>query len=308
MVPLCRPMYGVLSAWDLGVVLDDGARPALAPQSCGPSTQHAVEQSTEQSPREFAMPSAPDRRAEVDRRFAALEAHVGQVEETVGGLKRRLDEVQKACSVVVEGSPGLEALWVETAEVAAPDWRRLKAGSAEVFVKDLAAHVGLQFPFVQAGDGPLQAALTEILLCLGQPGVVRNVHGQWKWVEADQEKRRLHETFVLKLAFGHEALRVQAAMRVVEPALRRASGLPVDGVETAVAGQQPPRRVLAYVEKTATEKERAKGRAKGKGKGKDGEGKGKNLGKGKGKKGGKGKGGRGRGKGAAAAAAAAGPP
>jgi predicted outer membrane lipoprotein len=247
---------------------------------------------------------AAARRAESDSRFVALEEKTERLEWTVSGIKRKVDSMMKGCSLIAEGFGRIETLWVEHIEVAAKNWKGLKEGLPVKLCEDMAEHLQLPYPPAADSEG-LQKHLHTFLSAINNTGVIRNVYAQTKWSQAEDMRVRLNGVFCISLNFGNESLRANEALKFLDKALARQSGLRTgDGdVVLPAAGAPALIRRLLYPEKTPEERERANAKGKGKGKGKaDGKGKGKG-----GKKGGKGKKGRG-GKGqqnAAAPAAAA---
>jgi hypothetical protein len=210
---------------------------------------------------------AGERRAATDARFDHLEDSVYRLDWQVVGLKRRLDQVTKCCTVVVEGTKSLETAWVTLVETEPKQWRVLKGKVGEAVGRDLAEHLGQPWP-LEGGEG-IPGHLKSFVEALSSPDTVRNVHGQTKWDNTSQSRQRLPGVFMLQLTFGSESLDVARLLKVLDQALRRASGLKVHGEEPMLQeGAPPPRRVLVYLEKTA--EERAKGKGKGKGKGGDG--------------------------------------
>lgn len=220
-------------------------------------------------------------------------------ERSRGGLTQRSKAPARSSRVF----SSCEAAWQEHIGGAEKKWRELKAAFPEAVARDLATHLGVQWPLPEGGN-ELAALVKELWDLLRAPGMLTNVYEQ-SHVQADAgELRRIPEGFVLGIAFGVESLSLQRVLKPVDKALRRASGLAVggDAPMAPAEGAPPPRRRLMYTDHS--EKEARNGKGKGqKGHGAKGDGaKGAGERRGGGKAHGKmGKGGKGRkGKGAAA--------
>jgi hypothetical protein len=207
---------------------------------------------------------AAERRAANETRFQALEEGLEAVRYQVGGLKRRVDQVMKCTTLIVEGATRAEELWQTHIAKDRPEWREFKQKLGEALVRDWAEHLGVA-AWPLNGEQPEVGLLRSLHGCLGAADVIRNVHGQDKWSEANQARVRMPETFLVQLTFCAETLEIGRCLKGIDKQLRRASGLRVDGDVTMQDGAVPPKKRVAYLEKTQAERERAKGRGKGAG-------------------------------------------
>ncbi|CAK0790783.1 unnamed protein product, partial [Prorocentrum cordatum] len=239
--------------------------------------------------------SLAKRRAEQEARFGALEERQDYLERVVRGLKRKVNEVTKSCHLVCEGCHGLQALYEQ--HVPANKFRELREAAPETLVRDLAAKLEEGWPL--QGDTANVSSLRKLLEGLSEPGTLRGVYQQ---VRTEQgSKVPVPGTFYLVLRFSIDSLAVERSVQRFDAPLRRASGLAVRGAQPPPlpAGQDPPAKVLLWVEKTPEEKEAAEARRQAKGRGKGNKGRvkgGKGGGKSSGSKGDK-SGGKGGGKG-----------
>ena len=173
------------------------------------------------------------RRAEVDGRLAALEQAVERLDGTVGGVKRRIDEVMKCTKLVLEGFPRVETQWVELvgASVEHKKWSELKEATAEAVGRDICEHLSVAWP--PAGAEPKAVRVAALVNAMAQPGVVTNLYAQTAWDHAQEDRVRKPGHFIVHLSFGLQALQIQTVLGGLDKDMRRASGL-------AVAGDQVP--------------------------------------------------------------------
>jgi hypothetical protein len=204
-----------------------------------------------------------ERRARNDERFAALEQDLEWVKAGQASLKRKVDEVTKCQTYVLEGGNRVEELYCRKVGEGAEQklWRELKEEWADALLADLAQHVAVNWPLV-AEPLPRDTAakaLAELYGALKDTNVIRNVHPQMKWNGATQQNERVPGSFVFKTSHELEALEAARAVKKLDPFLRRASGLKVRGKSTLPENAPQPKRVLLYLEKTQAERERAQG-------------------------------------------------
>jgi hypothetical protein len=244
---------------------------------------------------------------DMSRRLHALEERVGDVEDGLARTRRVLDSVTKSCNVLIQGSDSVEELWL--AHGPGEQYDQLNRGLARALVTDLC--VQLERPYPPSGGNrlePVTGALCNLLECLEAHGTVTGVFAQYKKAADDGaagggERTRIEGTFRVRLTFGANSLLVQNILKTLDHPLRRKAGLPVAGVapeEDAAMEGAPPKKLLVFLERTATERADRKGKGKGKG------GAQKGKGKGKGRKGKHKASAKGRGEAAAAAGAAGG--
>ena len=174
------------------------------------------------------------------------------------------------------------------------DWRALKQAAPAALLEDLAVHLGVGWPLAEAArNAPANATTTALKMLAATliPDIVVNIFIQEKKRD-DGSRERIVGTFRLVLRFGIRALQVhQLVTEQLEGALRNASGLPARGQAPPplAEGQQCPKKVLLYLDRTEAQRERAKGKGKGEGGG-GAKGAAKGGAKGGGKAGGRGKG------------------
>lgn len=159
-----------------------------------------------------------ERRAQNDGRFDTLDARVTQVENDTWGLKRRMDRITKGCTLVSEGLVLCEKLFTDMITPQEKKWRELKSLWPETLCKDLASHLGVEWP--PAGASLEATRVKQLLELLTVPNTVCNVYGQERWVDAQQSRQRIQGTFRIHLEFGPEMLECRKVMRELEKDLR----------------------------------------------------------------------------------------
>ena len=119
-----------------------------------------------------------ERRAATNQRFEELEGDVSWLKSGYGGLKRKLDEVTKCQTYVVEGAMKLEELYNEKCgeNVAPKKWRELKEGWGGALLQDLATQLNINWPLPAGPDDEVTCALNDLHVALRAEGVVKNIH------------------------------------------------------------------------------------------------------------------------------------
>ena len=203
---------------------------------------------------------AAARRAESDRRFAALEERVTAVEAAGRRSQSVQDRWQQSLEWVVEGSTGLERLYMEKVEAEdGGGWRAMKNGLGEALTQDMASHLGVPWPLSvnapntkeEVGEGcteeglKVYRALHATKAAMAEYGAIGNISTQRK--RGDDGFVRIPGSFVVVMAPSLAAWDVKAAVcPTLERAMRKASGMVVrdEGVAMAVDAGGVERRQL----------------------------------------------------------------
>ncbi len=94
---------------------------------------------------------APKRHGEPNRRLFEAEQAIADLQTTIAGHRRRIDDVDKNTRVVLEGCCSVEALFAQ--HDAARAYDRVKAGLSEALAADLLRALG---------EAPPQAAVEAV--------------------------------------------------------------------------------------------------------------------------------------------------